>query len=256
MMKRPVILPMLLLLCLLLPLTVSAADTTLLLPEHTCLTSQTGVYAYTPEGALMLSASDNKGATAAIELGLPVDIHQTRYVQLSLTSDVPFNIAFKLSGGEHDIFPQTAGPSWYEAFQSYAPADGGGCDPGTFTLSLDVAAYAAYNGLSIPESGQVTLQTVYVMLKGTGGLTLEHLVLSDHGDFQTALGKTGMTAYSPVAITTDTKGNPYTTQPTYDAGGVTLYRGDRSPVGVIVLLVVAAALVAGTVLMTTKKRKI
>ena len=203
----------------------------------------------------MLTAVDTGGATVAIDLNRQINMYETPFVQLSLTSSAPFNIAFKLYNGTQDIFPQTAAPAWYEGFQEQAPAAGDSVNAGEYTLSLSLPAYAEYNEMSIQEDGVLTLKTVYIMLRSAGGITLEHLALSEHGDFLTSYGKTGQTARSPIPITTAEKGKIPTTVPTYDAGGVTRYRSDRVPVGVVVLLTVAALSVVGTVVVSKRKKQ-
>ena len=237
------------------PLSVLAADMPLLNEELTRLTTSTGEVSYTPEGALTLLAADDSGASAAIDPDMPVSIYETPFVQLSITSSAPFNLAFKLSGGEYTIFPQTAGPSWYEAFQEEPPADGKGVAAGSYTFSLDLRTYIRYNDLSVPEDGKVTLETVFVKLQGAGALTIEHLLLSNNGEFQTSLGKTGATAYQPIAITTAAPVPTRPTQPTYDAGGVTRYQSEGLPIGMIVMMIVAAAAVIGMVVWSVVRAK-
>ncbi len=252
--QRMIAMALTVLLCVLCTVSVSAAGQSLLSVDQTRLTSETGMFAYTPEGALTVTASDAGGVTAAIDLNMTVNVYETPFIQLSLTSTAAFNVALKLGTAEGDIFPQTAGPAWYEGFQKHAPAAGGGVDAGSYTLSLSIPAYAEYNELAIPKDGVVTLKTVFVMLKGEGGLTLEHLTLSEHGEFQTAFGKTGQTAYSPIAITTAAKGQIPTTPPSYDAGGVTRFQSEGAPVGVIVLLIVAALAVAGMSVVNARRK--
>lgn len=241
--------------CLLFCGKVSAAEQSLLLQEQTRLTSKNGTVGYSPEGALMLTAADTAGATAAIDLNRQINVYETPFVQLSLTSSAPFNIALKLHNGTQDIFPQTAAPAWYEGFQEQAPAAGEGVNAGEYTLSLSIPAYAEYNDMIIPEDGVLTLKTVYVMLRSAGGITLEHLAVSEHGEFLTSFGKTGQTARLPIPITTAEKGTIPTTVPTYDAGGVMRYRSDRVPVGGVVLLAVAALSVAGMIVVSRRKIK-
>ncbi|MBE6763739.1 MAG: hypothetical protein E7553_05220 [Ruminococcaceae bacterium] len=253
--KRWLALGLAMLISLMMTLTVSASPHPLLVEKSTRLTSQTGAFAYTPEGTLNVTASDSGGAVVAIDLNRTVNLLETPFLQLSLHSTVPFNIALKLDDGTKEMYPQTAAPAWYEGFQQHTPAAGEGVDAGQYTLSLSIPAYADYNDLPIPENGVVTLESVFVILKDVGGVTVEHLMLSEHGSFLTAFGKTGKTAFCPIAVTTAPKGAIPTTAPTYDAGGVTRYQSERFPGGVIVLLILSAAVLAGMTVYSIRKKQ-
>lgn len=233
----------------------SAAEHALLSAENTRVLSGTGDFTYSSEGALGVTSSEENGVTVAIDLNLTVNVHETPFVQLSLVADCAFNIAMKLGGGEHDLFPQTASPAWYEGFQDHAPTSGGGVDAGQYTMSLSIPAYVAYNDMDIPDNGVVTLETVYIMLKSAGNITIEHLMLGENGEFQTAFGKTGQTAYSPIVITTASKRPTTTTAPPYDAGGVTRYQSTNTPFGVFALLGAAAVLTITMLIWSVRKNK-
>ncbi len=232
-------------------LTVAAETTLPLLKEDTTyLTKRDGAFSYAPQNVLIVQAPTEAGTTAAIDIKTPVNVKETPFLQLSVSSAAPFNIALKLQNGDFAVFPQLAGPSWYEAFQEQVPPDGGGVNAGHYTCSLNIESYLRYNDLGVPEDGVVTIETVFIMLKGAGELTVEHLALSDVGEFQTAFGTVGTTAYSPAAVTTATHGTARPTQPTYDAGGVTRYQSDDSPIGMIVIMVAAGVAVGAMIVLT------
>lgn len=237
-------------------LTVAAETTLPLLKEDTTyLTKRDGAFSYAPQNVLIVQAPTEAGTTAAIDIKTSVNVKETPFLQLSVSSAAPFNIALKLRNGDFAVFPQLAGPSWYEAFQEQVPPDGGGVNAGRYTCSLNIESYLRYNDLGVPEDGIVTIETVFVMLKGAGELTLEHLALSDAGEFQTALGTVGTTAYSPAAVTTATHGTARPTQPTYDAGGVTRYQSTDSSLGMIVIMVAAGVAVGVMIVLTALRAR-
>lgn len=252
--KRWLTLSAVVVLCLLGCVRVGAAQHLLLNEEQTRITSQEGTFAYTPEGALMLTTPDGNGVTAAIDINVQVNVYETPFLQLSLTSTAPFNIALKMNDGSQDFFPQTAAPAWYEGFQSQPPVAGEGVNAGSYTMSLSIPAYAEYNEITIPKDGTLTLKTVYVMLHSAGGMTLEHLALSEQGEFLTAFEKVGITAVCPIPITTADKAIIPTTPPTYDAGGVTRYFHDGVPSGVVTLLIAAVLTITATIVIAKRKK--
>ena len=193
-MKRIAAVWLTLCLFMLLPMqTVSAAvKRDLLDADRTLLISDGGSFSYTDSGVLVLESTSADGVTVAITSDVLMNLGNMRYLQMSLDADCAFNIALRVSGTDHDFYPQLTGPSWYEAFQDTPPAEGEGVsDGGVFTLSQDVVHYAAYNELPLSEDSYATVKSVMISLKGVGKLTLEHLALSDTPDFKTMSNHVG-----------------------------------------------------------------
>ncbi len=255
--RRPIVLLLIALFLTTVATVPVAADSTPLLSEsNTTSILPSGTVTYDPAGTLTLTAPDAAGAAAAVDVAIPFQLDQKRYVQVSVTATAPFNIALRLeSDTAIPVHPQIAAPGWYEAFQAEKPAAGDGIAPGTYVLSLDLQAYMVYNDLEIPSSGYFTLKNVYITLKDAGTVTIDRLMLSDTGEFQTASGKTGTTAKAPTAVTTAANDVHITTHPTYDAGGVAQYRGNDSTATVMTLLILAAVLVLLMILMTVLKKR-
>jgi len=160
--------------------------------ERTALISDSGSFTYTEDGVLVLESTSEDGATVVIPLDLLMNLGNMRYLQMSLSSDCAFNIALRVSGTGRDFYPQLTGPSWYEAFQETAPAEGDGVsEGGVFTLSQDIVHYAAYNEMPLSEDSYATVKSVFISVKGIGKLTLEHLMLSDSPDFMTMSNHVG-----------------------------------------------------------------
>ncbi|MBQ3093578.1 MAG: hypothetical protein IJC52_00250 [Clostridia bacterium] len=182
----------------------AAADTTFwLLPaEEADMSSVAGEASIIEKGALHLTAATAEGASVAVEVNETIHVDTVRYLQLSLRSTAPFNIALKMSGAQYDLFPQTAGPSWYEAFQDTAPGEGEGVKAGEYTVSLDIAHYIKYNGIQLSQNGYATIKTVHIALRGAGEMTVDHLAVSDMGSFRSPNGLFGMTATTKAPITT------------------------------------------------------
>ncbi len=163
--------------------------------QNTTLISDSGAFTYTENGVLVLESTSEEGATVAISLDLLMSLGNMRYLQMSLSSDSAFNIALRISGAGRDFYPQLTGPSWYEAFQETAPAEGEGVsDGGVFTLSQDIVHYAAYNEMALSEDSYATIKSVFISIKGVGKLTIEHLMLSDTPDFMTMSNHVGTLA--------------------------------------------------------------
>ncbi len=163
--------------------------------ERTALVSDSGSFTYTEDGVLVLESTSEEGATVALPFDLLMNLGNMRYLQMSLSSDCAFNIALRVSGNGRDFYPQLTGPSWYEAFQDTAPAEGEGVsDGGVFTLSQDVLHYAAYNEMPLSEDSYATVKAVFISVKGVGKLTVEHLMLSDTPDFMTMSNHIGTLA--------------------------------------------------------------
>ena len=62
-------------------------------------------------------SSDEEGVSVSFSVDKIVNVNTTHYLQLDIETTASFNLALKFSGDEYDIYPQTAGPSWYEVFQ-------------------------------------------------------------------------------------------------------------------------------------------
>ena len=182
----------------------TAADTSFwLLPaEEADMSSVSGEADIIEKGALHLKADTAEGAMLAVEINETIHVDTVRYLQLSISSTAPFNIALKMSGAQYDLFPQTAGPSWYEVFQNTPPGEGDGVKAGDYTVSLDVAHYIKYNGIELSQNGYATLKTVHIALRGAGEMTVNHLAISDMGSFRSPNGLFGMTATTKSPITT------------------------------------------------------
>ncbi len=240
--------------------TTPVTDTAIsLLSTDATMGDSSAVFAYTPEGALTVTALA-PGATVAIECAQEIDLNTKRYLQLSVQAAVPFNLALKLSGEEYDWYPQLTGPSWYEAFQATAPAANEGVPAGDHTMALDVRHYADYNALTLREDGTATLKTVYLTLYAPGTVTVSHLKLGDAA-FTTADGKSGTAATTLAPITTH---NDTTKLPTkyayYDGGDIaaiddTVRQQESSTTPMIVLSVIGVLLVAAMVLLTILKKR-
>lgn len=241
--------------------TAAPADTALsLLSKEATIGDPSVTATYTAEGALSVTASE-AGATVAIEFSQEIDLETMRYLQLSLNAQVPFNLALKLSGEEYDLYPQTKGPSWYEAFQGKAPTVDEGVAAGDYTMSLDVRHYADYNGLALREDGTATLKSVYLTLYAPGTVTVSHLKLGESAVFTTADGKSGTAATTVAPITTH---SDVTKLPTkyayYDGGDIaaiddTIRREEDSPAPMITMIVVGVLLVVAMILLTVLKKR-
>lgn len=244
-----------LLICCCCSLSVAAQTDVPLLPTDAPTPVGNGDCVYTPDGALQLTSADDGGVSVSIAVNKTVNIHTTKYLQLAIETNAPFNVALKLSGDEYDIYPQTAGPSWYEVFQEKAPTDGAGVKSGSYAVSLDLKNYVDYNDLEITPDGFMTLKTVFITIDGAGAAVVRHLALSDVAEFATASGQKGEAAATKVAITTAASGVAARTTAFFHDGFSAI--GDRSgiPVGGIVVLSAAAVLVIAMPLLSLLKKR-
>ncbi|MBQ4618097.1 MAG: hypothetical protein IJB27_06980 [Clostridia bacterium] len=240
-------------LCLAMPAS-AAAEHVLLNEESTTFLSGGS---YTENGALALQSGGNP-VTAVIEWDEEINLNTTRYLQLSVVSSAPFNVALKLDGDPYDAYPQLTGPSWYEAFQDTAPASGEGVAHGSYVLSLDMKNYMEYNGLVVPKNGKMTLLGVYITMYGQGELTVSHLKLSDTAAFVTADGKGGTAATTLVPIIKHTQASRATSPyqgGSYDAGTPGGYSPEADAAGVVWFILLGVAAVGAVVVLTVVKKR-
>lgn len=241
---------------------VSAASVTLLAPENTTLTSLEGSFAYDDSSALRVTAPSDAGATVAMDYEKSVNLHTARYVHLAVEATAPFNIALKMNNGSYDVYPQLAGPSWYEQFQETAPAMGEGVKAGKYVLVLDLYNYMEYNAQGLGEDGNAYLRSIHVFVKGAGDVLVRRLDLSDTPTF-TLDGQPITTAVPQEVVTTAPHVSTESTQPTSLDVTAPIYPvvpdgdyslGRLSPT-VIIVLASAVVLVAATVALTVIKKK-
>lgn len=243
-------------------MTVSAQELSLLVQEKSSRTSMEGDFAYDGSGALCVTASSDAGATVAINIEQTINLNGTRYVHLVVDATAPFNIALKVSNGSHDVYPQLAGPSWYERFQETAPAMGEGVKAGNYALVLDLWEYMNYNAQSLGTDGYAYIRSVHVFVKDAGAVTVKQLKLTDAPTF-THEGQPITTAVPLEAVTTAPHAETDATQPPSTDATVPVYpvapEGDydlgRLPPTVIVLLVGAVLLIGATIALTVIKKK-
>ncbi len=263
-MKRIIGLAAAILLCIgmLSSLAVSAQVLPLLVPEKTALTSTEGSYAYDDNGALHVIAPSDNGATVAVDIEQTVKVHNTRYVHLVVEATAAFNIALKVDNGTHDVYPQLAGPSWYEQFQETAPAMGEGVNAGSYAVVLDLANYAQYNAQSLGTDGYAFIRSLHVFVKGAGEVTVKQMTLTEAATF-TYDGQPITTAAPFEAITTAPHAETDSTQPpesddttpTYAAAPEGDYNLGRVPPIVIVLLIGGVLLIGSMIALNVLKKK-
>ncbi len=228
----------------------------LTVPEQTSLTSSGGAFSYAETGELNLTATDPNGASVAIEFNNTINMNNMQYVHLSVTSDVPFNVALKVRSDAYDVYPQITGPSWYEHFQADAPGMSEGVQAGSYTVVLNLKNYIEYNQLPVGGDGYVFVRSIHVMAKGEGSLTVHHLAVSDTPAF--AANDTGATAAptkAPVTsaphqtgvTTTPTQTTAVTTAPTAEDPGSVDVPGGSVPGGVIAAMIAAVLLIGGMI---------
>ena len=177
-------------------LSVSAApiEKSLLIPDKTASPSADAAFSYAESGTLTVTASAQTGGSVAVTMDQLLNVKNVRYLQVAVRATAPFNIALKVGGTEKDIYPQLAGPSWYEAFVGTRDGNEAYIPSGEYVVSLDLIQYVEYNGLSIDTNGYVQLKTVFLMLGGAGTLTVERLMMSNTADFSLTNGQTGAAA--------------------------------------------------------------
>ncbi len=244
-------------------LTASAAPLSLLIPEKTNRTAIEGDFTYTADGALQLTASSDAGTTVAVDIDQTVNLNGMRYVHLAVESTVPFNIAMKVSNGQNDVYPQLAGPSWYEHFQQTAPAVGEGVKAGTYVMVLDLQHYMQYNSLGFGNDGYAYIRSVHIFAKGVGTVTVKQLSLSEAATFTFEGQPVTMPAPQEVITTAPhttgtansnaTDGTTHATMPSFTPQ-VDYAAGHVSPT-VIGILVAGAVLIGAAVTLTVMKKK-
>lgn len=160
-----------------------AIERSLIIPDKTASPQSDALFSYSEQGALTVTAESEFGGAVAVQLSQLLHVKNMRYLQVSLHSTAPFNIALKMGGTERDIYPQLAGPSWYEALCGTRPDNATSVPAGQYTVSLDLIHYFEYNGLTIDKNGFVDLKTVLIMLEGAGTLKIDRLLLSNTQEF-------------------------------------------------------------------------
>ena len=248
--------------------TAAMASIVLLVPDQTTLTSLGGEFAYAENGALSVVSPDANGASIAIEFNNTINMNSMPYVHLSVTSDVPFNVALKVRSNAYDVYPQITGPSWYEFFQAEAPGMNEGVQAGEYTVVLNLKNYIEYNQLPVGGEGYVYVRSIHVMAKGQGTVTVHHLAVSDTPAF--AANNQGATAApTKTAVTTappDPNATAATTLPTEmttqtapttapEASSVDI-PGGSIPKGVVAAMVAAVVLIGGMLAVPKLKKRV
>ena len=239
-------------------LPVSAAlENNVLLPAKTALLDGEGTVTYSEDGALLLTSTSENGAAAAITLDQFFNIRNVRYMQVSITADAPFNVAVKMIGEDKDLYPQLTGPSWHTAFGLSSVPKDGYIPAGSYVLSLDVINYVEYNGMVIDKDGYATMESVFVMVKGAGSVTVERLVFSNEPTFTAANGQTG-TAAPTVATKKDPNDADATSvsQAIEQSVGAVIQSEDLALILVLVLLATGVVVLAMVTIAVTKKKNL
>ncbi len=246
--------------------TAAMASLVLLVPDQTTLTSVGGEFAYGENGTLTVTAPDSNGASIAIEFNNTINLNSMPYVHLSVTSDVPFNVALKVRSNAYDVYPQITGPSWYEHFQEEAPGMNEGVKAGEYTVVLNLKNYIDYNQLGVGGEGYVFVRSIHVLAKGQGQVTVHHLAVSDTPAF--AANQQGATAAPTVTAVTTAPTDPNATVPTtvptemttatapttaFEPGSVDI-PGGSIPKGVVAAMIAAVVLIGGMVAIPKLKK--
>jgi hypothetical protein len=221
-----------------------------------------GSYEFLDNGALKLTATGEKGFGVTFTLNEEFTIEDLKYVQLDMSSDAGFNIAFNVTTKSGNAWPQLL-TDWYPSFQDTPPLSSKGIDPvENFHQSLDMLGYFTYNdNEKMPDDGKSTVLTVSIALYAPGEMTVNHFVLSSEEEFEDVNGvlitvvhdedTTDTTTLDADTTAADTD----TTAATTTTKAATTDGGSNTVLWVVIAIVVVVVIVIVIVAVSKKKKK-